>query len=89
MSVPSDEPSRVEPLEGSRFQCPECHELLSLIAFVYKDARELGIRCTCEWCDYEGFEIRLRVKKGDLKRFMRDKGIFVAESNQKPKQGHG
>jgi predicted RNA-binding Zn-ribbon protein involved in translation (DUF1610 family) len=76
----------MEHLDGSRFVCPSCGELLSLVAFVYRDTKDLGIKCTCEWCDYEGFDIRLKISKKDLKKFTDEKGLFVAQPGGSSKQ---
>ncbi|MBC7091659.1 MAG: hypothetical protein H5T50_07115 [Nitrososphaeria archaeon] len=64
-------------LDFSRFTCPECGELLSLVAFIYRNGH-LGIEVTCEWCDYVGFEVELECKKSDLRRFRRRLGVFKA-----------
>jgi predicted transcriptional regulator len=64
----------------SRFQCPECGELLSLVAYPYDESTgELGIQCTCEWCDYVGFEVNLGIMWQDLKFFKDKAGLFKAK----------
>lgn len=61
--------------------CPDCGALLSFIRLRDQKGR-LGLRITCEMCDYEGIDIDLGVNRGLLKKFRRKQGNFKANLQQ-------